>query len=280
VSSKPARSRSAIRSPSSSSPAPAYRSEPAWSAAPRSRAASSGRRGSSASRRRARVAPSAQLVVDTVSRHESADRLDLPGDARGSLGLDVVAPERVKSGRAGAADRPRGSRPRDVDRPGTTPCSSSPASSPSGLDAERVLRPHLGIGDRLPEALGRRLDVDLEDAVSRSSAIRSCFHFVLQSSLEPLSVAPTARVLAHPPVVDEPDRDGVQEVELLAAALRWSQSPPPRAPSGASSRRSASSAARLELGQRLPSSLKSSSSSCRRVGSARALNTSSMSENR
>ena len=64
----------------------------------------------------------------------------------------------------------------------------------------------VGIGDRLPEALGRGLDVDLEHL----------FHLTLQFLLESAEPGgPGFGVLAHPPVVDEPDRDGVQEVELL-----------------------------------------------------------------
>ena len=39
-----------------------------------------------------------------------------------------------------------------------------------------------------------------------------------QSALEAAECGRRVRVLAHPPVVDEPDRDGVQEVELFPAA--------------------------------------------------------------
>jgi hypothetical protein len=81
----------------------------------------------------------------------------------------------------------------------------------SGLHAgaEVVLAPDLGIGDRLPEALGRRADVDLEHLL----------HGTLQSGLEVAEpCGPGLGVLAHPPVVDESDRDGVEEMELLAAS--------------------------------------------------------------
>ncbi len=52
-------------------------------------------------------------------------------------------------------------------------------------------------------------DVDLEHL----------FHGGLQSFLEAAErCRPGLGVLAHPPVVDEPDRDRVEEVELLAAS--------------------------------------------------------------
>jgi hypothetical protein len=45
------------------------------------------------------------------------------------------------------------------------------------------------------------------------------FHGALQSVLQATErIRPGLGVLAHPPVVDEADRDGVQEVELLAAS--------------------------------------------------------------
>ena len=81
---------------------------------------------------------------------------------------------------------------------------------PVGDDAraEVVLAADLGIRDRLPEALGRRADVDLEHL----------FHRSLQSLLDLAErCRPGLGVLAHPPVVDEPDRHGVQVVQLLAA---------------------------------------------------------------
>ena len=65
----------------------------------------------------------------------------------------------------------------------------------AGLDPEAVLRPHLGVGDRLPEALRRRLDVDLEHDLSAIQIVcppRSSF-------LSPLSVAAqgSAYLLTH-----------------------------------------------------------------------------------
>ena len=75
--------------------------------------------------------------------------------------------------------------------------------------AEVVLAPDLGIDDRLPQALGGGADVDLEDLLHR--ALQSLFEVA-----EPRG--PGLGVLAHPPVVDEPDRDRVQEMELLAAS--------------------------------------------------------------
>src|SRR5207245_3618293 len=61
-------------------------------------------------------------------------------------------------------------------------------------------------GDRLPQALRGRADVDLENLL----------HGSLQSVFEVAEpCGPRLGVLAHPAVVDEPDRDRVQEVELL-----------------------------------------------------------------
>ena len=84
------------------------------------------------------------------------------------------------------------------------------ARRPVGLDsrAEPVLRPDRRAGDRLPQALGRGADVDLEDLL----------HLILQLVLqadEPGS--PRLGVLADPPVVDQADRDRVEVVQLLAA---------------------------------------------------------------
>src|SRR5262249_43535380 len=56
-----------------------------------------------------------------------------------------------------------------------------------------------------------RLDVDREHLLHR---------LILQSALERTQGrGPGCGVLAHPPVVDESDRDGVQEVQLLAPPL-------------------------------------------------------------
>src|SRR4051794_17693999 len=81
---------------------------------------------------------------------------------------------------------------------------------PLAAHTEAVLRALVGIGDRLPEPLGRRLDVDLEHLVHR---------LLLEVALQLAERGgPGLGVLAHPPVVDEADRDRVQEVELLATA--------------------------------------------------------------
>src|SRR6266498_3437228 len=85
--------------------------------------------------------------------------------------------------------------------------------------AEVVPGPDLRIGDRLPQAAGGGTDVDLEDLL----------HGALQSLLELAEGrGPRLGVLAHPPVVDEADRDRVQEVELLAASAEQlvEQAPP------------------------------------------------------
>src|SRR4029077_5671193 len=108
-----------------------------------------------------------------------ADRLDLPGDPRGSLALHVVAPERPEG-----LDEPA----RRIDLQvltlpdrrwrERTDALVARAGRPVGFDAgaEVVLAPHLGVDDRLPEPLRRRLDVDLEHLLHRR---------VLQSALEP-----------------------------------------------------------------------------------------------
>jgi hypothetical protein len=64
------------------------------------------------------------------------------------------------------------------------------------------------VGECLPEALGRGADVDLEDL----------FHGVLQFGFEVTERGgPGLGVLAHPPVVYEPERNRIQEVQLLPA---------------------------------------------------------------
>ncbi len=86
------------------------------------------------------------------------------------------------------------------------------ARSPVRADAgaEVVLAADLRIGDGIPESFRARADVDLEHLLHRA----------LQSLLDVAEGrGPRLRVLAHPPVVDEPDRDGVQVVELLATLL-------------------------------------------------------------
>src|SRR5206468_8017720 len=92
------------------------------------------------------------------------DLLDLPRDPRRPLGLHLVAPERVE----GLDEPPRRIdldvlALRDLDpswRGRLVARSRRPVRA--DLDAEAVLRPQRRIGNRLPEALRRRLDVDLE----------------------------------------------------------------------------------------------------------------------
>src|SRR5690349_2618072 len=90
----------------------------------------------------------------------------------------------------------------------------SRALRPIGLRtyAEVVLGTDLGVGDGVPETLRRRSDVDLEHLL----------HRLLQFALEVGEPSgPRRRVLAHPAVVDELDRDRVEVVRLLASmALR------------------------------------------------------------
>ena len=154
-----------------------------------------------------------QLVVGHRQPARVADLLDLPRHPRGALGLDVLAPQRAE-----ALHEPA----RRIDLEVLALAES--AGPPAGCDGlvARARRPvgrrprrrsctspHVGVGDRLPQPLGRGLDVDLEDLLHGR---------LLQSCLEAAERGrPGLGVLAHPPVVDEPDRDGVQEVELLAA---------------------------------------------------------------
>src|SRR5262245_27091339 len=101
-----------------------------------------------------------------------ADRLDLPGHPRGAFASDLVAPQRLE-----ALHEP----PRWVDlevlaagdldhagNPGPVLRSLGPLRF--GPDAEAVLLAHLLAGDRLPEALRGRLDVDLEHGHRAASA--------------------------------------------------------------------------------------------------------------
>src|SRR5205807_4990596 len=141
-----------------------------------------------------------------------AARLDLPGDPRGRLPPDLLAPQ----GRH-RLDQP-------VRRVGLHDLALGPDSPPVGpgllvararrplgrdLAAEGVPAPGVAVGDRVPQALGGGADVDLEDLLHG---------VLLDCLLEPAQAGgPGLGVLAHPPVVYEPDRDRVQEVELLAA---------------------------------------------------------------
>src|SRR5258708_1779280 len=75
--------------------------------------------------------------------------------------------------------------------------------------AEVVLTADPRVGYRLPEELRGGLDVDLIDL----------FHGSLQVVFDAAELGdPRLGVLAHPAVVDEPDWDGIQEMQLLAAA--------------------------------------------------------------
>src|SRR5215212_605712 len=139
-----------------------------------------------------------------------ADRFDLPGDSRGSLALHVVAPERNH-----ALDKPAWrvdlkilSLAEEFVRIWVSHLIAR-AGRPIRADPqiEGVFAPSLAVGDRFPEALWGSADVDLENLL----------HALLQSVLEPTKrCSPGLGVLAHPSVVDEPDRDRVQEMEFLA----------------------------------------------------------------
>ena len=181
----------------------------------------------------------AQLVVGDGQPARVADRLDLPRDPRGAL-----APSRR---------RPRARRMRlheparrvDLEVLALAEQAAAPGCAHlvarAGRPVRRRRRRRSCTCSRISGSViasqrrsGRRADVDLEHLLHRCSPV---------SVLRSLSAGgPGLGVLAHPPVVDEPDRDGVQEVELLAAA-------PPgddeagllEQLAGASSRRSASS---------------------------------------
>src|SRR5260221_5430436 len=110
----------------------------------------------------------AQLVMGDCEPTGIADRHDLPGYPRRALGLDVFAP-----GGAKALHQPT----RRIDLEiltlenqvtvataliARTVC---PVRRDDG--AESIFAAHLGIGDGVPETLGRRLDVDLENLLHR-----------------------------------------------------------------------------------------------------------------
>lgn len=157
-------------------------------------------------------APSRSWSCVTVKPAGVADGLDVPGDPRRAFGFHLVAPERdhaldelarwIDFEDLALAEQAVGLGGAHLEAPAGLPVRGDP-------HAEVVLAPDLGVGDRLPEALRGGADVNLEDL----------FHGALQSALEAAECGrPGFRVLAHPPVVDEPDRDGVQEVELFPAA--------------------------------------------------------------
>src|SRR5437763_7862295 len=160
-----------------------------------------------------RVRVLAQLVVRDGEPARVADRFDLPRDPSAALVLHLVAPKRGHGvdQAAGRVDL------EDVTlAQGYGPAARAHLEARAGLPlrgrsgAEVVLAPDLGIGDRLPEALGRGLDVDLENLLHCLS---------LQLAFEPGQPGgPGLGVLAHPPVLHELGRAGAQAVELLATS--------------------------------------------------------------
>src|SRR4029078_1912348 len=82
--------------------------------------------------------------------------------------------------------------------------------------AELELASDLRIRDRMPETLGGGADVDLDDLL----------HFVLHSVLEAEERdGPRFGVLADPSIVDDTDRDRIEEVELFATATLGDHQP-------------------------------------------------------
>src|SRR6202047_4475931 len=140
-----------------------------------------------------------------------AHGLDLPGDPRLTLALHIGTPQgdhrvdeparRVDFEDLTLAEMDALRGHAEVEGRADLPVRGDPG-------AEVVLAPDLGIGDGLPEALGCGADVDLVNLL----------HLTLQSLFDVAEPChPGFGVLAPPPVVDEPDRDRIQEVELLAA---------------------------------------------------------------
>src|SRR4051794_9402677 len=111
----------------------------------------------------------AHLVVGHDELARVADRLDLPGHARGALGLDLVGPQSVETLHEPArrvdlevlAGRDRAA--------AGVHALVARAGRPVRLHAhaEVVLLPRLVVGDCLPELLRGRLDVDLEPLLHR-----------------------------------------------------------------------------------------------------------------
>ena len=178
-----------------------------------------------------------QPVVDDGQPARAADRHDLPGHPGGALGLDLVAPQRVKGlhEQARWVDLDVGARG-DVDdtgHGGGVVGARGPVAL--RLHAEAVDRALGGVGDRLPQSLRRGLDVDLEHggaggdgggALGPGNSLDAGHVLILQIGLEPAERGrPGLGVLAHPPVVDEPDGDGVEEVQLLAALAAGGHDP-------------------------------------------------------
>ena len=139
-----------------------------------------------------------------------ADRLDLPRHARGGHGPGLVAPQHVHgldeaSRRVDLEVLALGERAFGAGMDEGVRRARRPVGL--GAHAEVVLLPDRRVGDRLPQPFGRRADVDLEDFL----------HRVLQFISEADQAGrPRFGVLAHPSVVDEANRDRVEEVQLLA----------------------------------------------------------------
>ena len=139
----------------------------------------------------------------------------------------------------------------------------------------------LGLRDRVPDRLRGRLDVDAVDLrVTPSRSWCSCR--VLQFCLEVCERRHlTLGVLVDPPVVDQPDRHRVEEVQLLPArpARDHESCVFEDAEVFITPKRVISSSDSSSVSVR-PSRSKSRSSRRRRVGSASALNTRSSSVTR
>src|SRR5207253_4979879 len=216
----------------------------------------------------------AKVVVGHGEAARVADRFDLPGDARRSLALHVLAPERSHTLHEAA---------RGIDlkilafhqRPvvGGVTCLVPRARRPVrvDMDPEVVFASDLAVGNGLPQALRSCLDVDLENF------LHACLQFVF-SSLSP-AVHGSAYLLTHR-----------SWTSRIGTGLRkWSFSRPRRLvttrPASSSCFRCFMTPNRVIRNRAwsapnvCPSSRKSRSRRLRRVGSANALNTSSTAAN-
>src|SRR5919108_629227 len=127
----------------------------------------------------------AQLVVCDGEPAGILDRLDLPRHPGRALALHVVAPQSVE-----ALDEPPRRVDLDVlafgDRDARLRVDGliARARLPVRLDShpEAVLPPHLGVGDRLPELLGDRLDVDLEDLLHGFLQMKKVFEIYIKTT--------------------------------------------------------------------------------------------------
>src|SRR5262249_25126942 len=140
-----------------------------------------------------------------------SNRLDVPSDPRLAFATDVVTPERGHrvNQAAGRIDLEDLALPEDHPRIGRgqlQPGAWLPVRVDAG--AEVVLCPDLRVGDRFLEPVRSGANIYLEDFLHRT--LQSLRELAERGS-------PGFGVLAHPPVVDETDRDRVQEMELLAA---------------------------------------------------------------